>query len=98
MKKYDLLVFKNLDWAGIPQNENPAFKKTLFFERGQKEWYAVIICKASEWHQKTVGKDGYVVLDASVDVPDVLHLGLFWNLENAKTFAESYIRQRSILT
>jgi hypothetical protein len=88
--KYQILIYKDKNWTEIPQKDNPAFNKSLFFKEGRPDWYAIIICKVLPYEAGVTGKDGYVVTDVSVNVSDVLRLGVFWTLENATTFANAY--------
>lgn len=94
MKNYSVLVFEDKMWTEIPEKENPAFKKSIFFKEGQPEWFALIICKVLPYESSVTGEEGFIVSDVSVDVPDVLRLGVFWNLENAKIFADAYVTSK----
>lgn len=93
-ENYELLIFE-CRWEDIPKKENPAFKKSLFYEADRHNWFSIIICRVSE-HQSTVCGDGYIVLDCSSNVPDVLHLGIFWKMFDAELFANTYMNRNNL--
>ena len=90
----EIVVFKDKMWNEIPSQDNPAFDYKYDDVRLQERIIGrnnvcLMICKVLPYHQKVVGKDGYVVIEVPNE-GDVIKRGLFWNLDNAELFAESF--------
>lgn len=94
---YEVLIF-DYPFQDIPKNQNPAFKKSLYYDASRPDWNCIIICRVHPESRESaaVSDAGYIVLDVSSDVPDVLHLGVFWTKENARIFTNAYVNRNSI--
>lgn len=88
----EIIVFENQNWSEIPKQDNPAFDYDYENNELQKGFIirkesCLMIVKVFE-HDKCVGKDGYVVIEVPLQ-GDVIRRGLFWNINDANTFAEA---------
>jgi len=83
--KLEIVVFKDKMWNEIPDQDNPTFDRN---GNGLRKNRCLMITKVLPYRQKCVGKNGYNVIEIPLE-GDVITRGLFWNLEDANTFAES---------
>lgn len=73
------------NWVDIPKEDNPAFS---YIDNEHNRYYAcILICKVLPYHEKCVGKNGYIVIQVPI-LGDVIKRGLFWNFEDAMKFAQ----------
>jgi hypothetical protein len=91
----EILKWENSQWHEIPKQDNPAFDYKYNDARLQERIigrhnHCLMICKVEDYESKSVGKDGYVVIEVPLDTKDVIRRGLFWHLEHAEMFAEAF--------
>lgn len=87
----DIVLFKDQNWSEIPKQDNPAFDYVYEDSRLQQGFKGrrkecLMITKVLSYEEKAVGKDGYVVIEVPIK-GDVIRRGLFWNFDDAKSFA-----------
>lgn len=92
--KLEILTWEDKQWHEIPKQDNPAFDYEYNDARLQERIVGshnrcLMICKVENYESKLVGKDGYVVIEVPIN-GDVISRGLFWNLEHAQMFAETF--------
>lgn len=80
----EIVVFEDKKWSEIPEQDNPAFDRLYEDSRLQRGYkgrkaHCLLICKRS---------NGYNVLEIPI-WGDIISRGLFWNLNDAKIFAEA---------
>lgn len=80
----EVLIFENKNWSEIPKQDNPAFDFQESSKNRKEE--CLIVAKVLPYESQSVGDKGYVVIHVPI-TGDVIRRGLFWNLEDAKTFA-----------
>lgn len=84
----EIIIFEKQTWREIPKENNPAFDFISDRSGEYKRSKAyILICKVQTWI-KVVSKKGLIVIEIPLE-GDVIRRGLFWNLKNAKLFAET---------
>lgn len=81
----EVVIFEDKKWNEIPEQDNPAFDYVYEDDRLKKGFNCLMISKVLPYEEKSVGKDGYVVIEVPIH-GDVIRRGLFWNLNDAKAF------------
>lgn len=82
MNKIPILIWEGKNWAEIPQQDNPAFNK-----KGRRN-KSILVMKVLPYEATAVGENGFGVIEVPLE-GDVFRKGLFWELEDAKLFAEA---------
>ena len=91
----EILKWEDKQWHEIPKQDNPAFDYKYNDARLQERIigrhnHCLIICKVEDYESKSVGKNGYVVIEVPSEPKDVIRRGLFWHIEHAEQFAEEF--------
>ena len=95
----EIVRFKKQNWMEIPKQDNPAFDKIYENQRLQEGYkgrrtHCLLICKTLPYEAKSVGKNGYVVIEIPL-TGDIIRRGLFWDFENAELFAEALAKKEA---
>lgn len=86
--KCEIFIFKNQNWAEIPENKNPAL-----INKDNKNFCGVLICKVLPYECGVTGLEGYIVSDISTKFVACRRLGVFWQLNYAELFARCYAEE-----
>ncbi len=86
--KIEIVIFENKMWNEIPNQDNPAFDYKFGDNKNPRKQECILVCKVLPYRQNCVGKDGFTVIYIPLE-GDVIVRGLFWNIEDARIFAEA---------
>jgi hypothetical protein len=88
----EILIWDDKTWSEIPEQDNPAFDYIEGERPLGRRGICLMICKVLPYEANSVGEDGYVVIEVPL-MGDVTRRGLFWELKDAKIFAEELLTQ-----
>jgi len=83
----EIIIFNDKMFNEIPTQDNPTFDYLHNDRANNRRNECILVCKSLPYRQQCVG-EGYTVTHIPLE-GDIVARGLFWNIEDAETFAKS---------
>jgi hypothetical protein len=84
----EVLIFEDKNWVEITYQDNPTFDYFLQDNVKVRKEECIIVMKVLPYEARAVSEGGYCVIHVPLK-GDVIRRGLFWNLVDAKLFADT---------